>query len=372
MATHDIALSPLIMSEEGREDSFAYAPIVTSHQGVLNKVQSTISIDSQSRLRLCLTVPHGVAVACLFTLCALTVFVFHRENGQQLKPEDIIRRSAFVYLVGPGSNKTHINDLGYSLKKLNQFFNSRRRYRIIVAHDDIAPVVQGRLQAVSVTPVEFRKLELPGSPSLNMTLQEVVSQRETIRKRDPLGHQKLIRFWAYTAALADTTKTSVFADVDYIVRLDTDSAFMAPVTRDFVYDFVKSKAQYAYKSTGQDCCGNRTATLKKLARSYVKMNGIRPRSIDHWARVIHPRSNDCLPMFESDLEVLNLRFFRSHSGIQSWIHSVDANGGIFNHLWTDSTLRYLTVALYAAPEKIVKLDAIPYVHPHMRGHSSRL
>lgn len=324
------------------------------NNSTFEKSPSTNGETWRTRLRICCTIPHATVLFSLINLSVFVVATIYSENAHKLKVDELSQRCAIVYLAP--SNNTNINNLGVSLKSLNLHFKSDMKYRIVILHEDIPPVVQGRLQTLSEMSLQFTKINLPRYP--NVTTSDHLSMNHS--SKDAVL-QAVTRFWFYTAMLSDSDKSGL-AGIDYIVRLDPNSAFTAPIPHDFVKNFVVSGAQYGYQAINEDCIMNRTKDLKQLAISYVDLNGITPRSMDLWSPITRSGENPCLPYFKGPFEVINMRFFRSHSGIQAWIHVVDSNGGITRHQWRDASLRYLTVSLYATPEKLVRYSekAVPY------------
>lgn len=320
--------------------------------------------DWHSRTKIFLTAPHALF---LFTLIVLTVCIIvtvRAETSRQLKSDRLAQRCAFVYLAP--ANVTNIGNLAASLKSLNSQGKFDFKYKIIIVHENIPPVTQGRLQAVSEAPLQFRHFTL--RPRIDITHTDKTRSNNAVGCDDTKRSKKLFcehsaRFWFYTAVTNDPIKLSPLKDIDYVVRLDSNWELKDKVKRDFFNDFVLSGAQYGYyQQIGQDCTPNATTSLKHLATSYVELNGITPRSVNLWTKIAHTPASLCLPYFHPRLEVLNLRFFRSHSGIQDWIRVVDTNGGIYSEGWKDHVLRFITVSLYAAPEKIVRYDTkiIPF------------
>lgn len=311
------------------------------------------------RMKFFWNLPHFVA---LFSLLVLVVYIsisVKVENARQVRTENLAQRCAFVYLVS--SNKSDITNLGHSIQTLNKYSGFRMPYKVVVVHENIPPVVQGRVQALSEAPIHFRQFALDGPSTLNLS-----NEVSTFYKRSPWGYQKMIRFWFYSAILVDPARSAPLNDLDYIVRMDADTALTSRVSRDIIKDFALFGAQYGYQKISQDCEGNFTVGLRELAESFIEINGITPRSQKLWSLLTNSKKG-CVPKFENHFEVMNVRFFRSHAGIQDWIKVVDANGGIFRHRWGDAALRFITVALYAAPEKVIKFDDVPCGHPHRMG-----
>lgn len=333
-----------------------YAPLPSSEQeedvAEVEPPQHYSEETCLSRLSIIVSIPHLIAFLSLLVLSVYVAIVVHSETARQLRSEDLAHRCAFVYLVT--SNRSDLDNLGFSLQSLNNYYNVGVNYRIIIVHEDIPPVVQGRLQALSEAPLQFREfqLETPLHLNLSESVNSSIVQTSTKWKR-----QSMIRFWFYITALAEPSKSRIFKDIDYIVRLNADSAIKGEISRDIIKDFVVKGMQYGYQKIGKDCNENVTFGLRQLAESYVELNGISPRSEDLWTSLVETKPGDCVPKFENHFEVINLRFFHSHSGIQDWIKVVEANGGIYRHRWGDGVLRYITIALYAAPEKLISYGA---------------
>lgn len=320
-----------------------------------------------SRSSIVFTIPHLIALVSLLILGAYVVITIRSETARQQSSDDFARRCAFVYLVA--SNKTNVDNLGFSLQSLNKYVRVETNYRIMIVHEDIPPVVQGRLQSLSEASLHFHEFNLKGPSDFNNSGTLPIHNGEDARKKS----QDMIRFWFYSAMLPEPSKAGLFAEIDYIVRLDSDYAFTGQISTDFLKDFARSGMQYGYRRIGEECNWNKTYSLRHLAESYVELNGISPRSEDLWNSLVTTKRGECLPKFENYFEVINLRFFKSHSGIQDWIKVVDTNGGIYRDGWDDSVLRFVTVALYAAPEKLVAYETstIPYSNSQRDGRTNQ-
>lgn len=316
-----------------------------------------------SRFHVFATFPHLAALCALVILIIYAILNVNAEKARHEEAESMQQRCAFVYLAN--ENRSDIENLKFSLKALNKNFKAAKRYEIVIVHENIPPVVQGKLQSISEARLDFRAYTLTQPKELNLS-----DEVPTFTRRARWSYQNMVRFWFYTAMFAEPTKKGLLSDLDYIVRLDSDSAFTGSIKRDFIREFVVSGAQYGYYRLGQDCRRNMSYGLRELAESYIELNGIKPRSTNLWKKVLETEPGGCIPAFDNHMEVLNMRFFRSHSGIQDWIRLVDSNGGIYKHGWGGAVLRFVTIALYAAPEKLVRYDneSIPYRHPHRMGN----
>lgn len=314
--------------------------ITASHQ---SSAESSISFSPSTwreRASLCYTLPHLAALVSLLTLSVVVAHRLRLEAHRHKEASLFAERCAFTYLVSV--NQTNLSDLGHSLKSFNRHFVPLP-YRILVLHDGLPPVAQGKLQALSEAPLLFRYLQY----TVNRTRHQVGIQ----------GPQNRTHFWSYLAL----RQNDYLADIDFLIRLEPNTMFTRKISSDFVLSFVAHGMQYAYPSHHQDCKPNVTQSLKELAVSYVDLNGIQPRNVPFWNTILRPSSNSCMPYFNNHFELINLRFFRTHSGVQDWIRAIETHGGVFHNGWHDGLLRYVTVALYAAPSKTVKYgtDLVP-------------
>lgn len=299
-----------------------------------------------------MTFPHLIFFISAAILGVFIVITIRKESYRQLKADKLALRCAFVYLVP--SCLINIRNLGSSIQSINRFLAFDFKYKIIIIHEDMPPLSQGRLQAVSEAPLHFRQVVLRPTKTYSNPSNST-DKVQNLLKTQRLAAQHVARFWVHSALLNEP-KASVFADIDYVVRLDQNWAFTAPISRDFVQDFVLSGAQYGhFQQIGRDCSQDKNMSLRRLATSYIELNGISPKGGDLWRSIGNPKPA-CLPFFNTQLELINLRFFRSHSGVQDWIRVLDANGGIYSKAWGDNILRYITVALFAASDKVVKYD----------------
>lgn len=290
----------------------------------------------RSRLQIIYTLPHLIALISLSLLALFIALSLYTESDETFSTPS---RIAFLYLA---HTQTSIQNLAHSLQTLNQHA-ARMQYPIFILHTNLTPVSKGKLQSLSEAQLTFRHFHIIQHEKSNATL--------TLNQ---LSMRAISRFWFQAILL----KTSIFSHFDYIIRLDPHAAFVADIRTDFMQTFIAKGLQYAYATKTHTCNGNATS-VRALATSYVELNGISPRAAQLWSAMIR---GVCVPAFGGAFEIMNLRFFRSHSGIRDWIGLVDTNGGIWREGWTDDVLRYVTVALYAAPDKVVRydLDVVPY------------
>ncbi|CAN8072523.1 unnamed protein product [Agarophyton chilense] len=308
------------------------------HSSTLSFAQSTW----RQRASLCYTLPHLAAFLSILTLCIVIAFRLREEASDQKEALHLSERCAFAYVASV--NHTNFSNLGHSLKSFNLHFGPLP-YKLLILHDGLPPVEQGKLQSLSEAPVIFRPLQ----QTFNRTITHI--KLETKHNRT--------RFWSYLAL----RQNEYLSDIDFLVRLEPHAAFTKKAKYDFVRSFVANRMQYGYASLGRECTPNITQSLRELALTYVELNGIRPRNEQLWNAILKANTDPCIPVFSHHFEIINLRFFRTHSGIQDWIRVLETHGRIFHNDWYDGLLRYATVALYAAPTKTVQYspDRVPFM-----------
>jgi Glycolipid 2-alpha-mannosyltransferase len=281
---------------------------------------------------------HGPFYNFLHYLTAAAMLVLF-TCGYQMNKADALRASeskstlstAFVYLAA--SDPNDLQNLIYSLRNLDENYNARARRRVVIVHESITSAEQNELQSYFSGHLEFRQvsLDLPEELYERYNLSSIDPQ---FTKRGKWSYQNMCRFWWFSA-MAENSK-SPLADVDILIRLDTDSAFsLGPIQRDFVQDFIDAKRRYGYIRIQKECddtAGKELAkSLKQFAVQYVEMNSIRPKSSEFWSRVLRQWHTSCIPSFANHFEIIDLRYWRTHQGMKDWRDVVEKNGGIYTH-----------------------------------------
>lgn len=305
---------------------------------------------------------HYVAAFSLIVLIGHVVYISKWDDIQVSESKSSLS-TAFVYLAA--SEDSDISNLRFSLEHLDKAYNSNAGHRVVILHDSLNTSTQNLLQNDFPTHLEFKEvnLKLPIELEKKYNLSALTPPQT---KRGKWSYQNMCRFWFS----AMTSKQSPLADVDVMVRLDTDSAFsQGSIERDFVADFIGGNRRYGYTRMEKECDiddKDSAQTLKAMLLQYVKMNAITPKSVDLWNKVLQQEKTKCLSKFENSFEIIDLKFWRSHPGIQDWRAVVEENGGIYRNGWGDGQLRYATVAMHVRPSELVQISKrrLMYRHPH--------
>jgi hypothetical protein len=88
--------------------------------------------------------------------------------------------------------------------------------------------------------------------------------------------------------------------------------------------------------------------LRAFVTDYVKYFGIRPRNSDAWREAF---DGDSVAGYYNNLEIMDVSFWM-RSEVQHFVQFVDASWGIYSYRWGDAPLRYLALALFAAPREV--------------------
>lgn len=290
-----------------------------------------------------------------------------QADAQRVSQSRSMLSTAFVYLAS--SEPKDLRNLAFSLRSLDENYNSNAGHRVIIAHESISLAAQNELQNNSTSHLEFREVSIK-LPEVLYDHYNLSSIDPPFSKREKWSYQNMCRFWF--TGIMDDTKKSPFVDIDILIRLDTDSAFsMGELDRNFVADFIGGRRRYGYLRVEKECDtdGKDLArSLRQMATTYVDLNSIHPKSLDLWSQVLRQKGS-CIPSFASHFEIIDLRFWRTHQGLLDWRDVVEKNGGIYTHGWGDGQLRFMAAAMHLGPSELVHIpkSRLFYQHPHNMG-----
>ena len=327
---------------------------------------SNHQLSFSKRLQICLTLPHGAALLSLIFLFCHVVWIIRLDTITQAESEAFARRCAFVY--NAPNNHVNFSRFRKSLTSLNTHFKYNLPYHVIIIHHSIPPVTRGHLQAASEKLISFRHLKQQQRQQQFYTVgitntsafvitdhlsRKLEKNSISLVKSNPdtgINNWSLIQF-------IQLCRGHILSDIDYIVQLKTDGIFKSQVKKDFIQTFAQDQYQYAYQTISNECTANKVSNISKLTQSYVELNGIIPRNTHLWLQFSKATNRDCIPKFTGHFQVLNLRFIRSHTGIQDWIRLVEKNHVLFSSPADVGILHFITMALYSVTDKVAKYDS---------------
>jgi len=153
-------------------------------------------------------------------------------------------------------------------------------------------------------------------------------------------------------------------DIEYYLRLDTDSRFWQPITYDLFKYMKTHNLAYGFRAKPHEdkCCSN---YLAAFIYKYIKSNESNYRlstesghpvrlssEIDWISNLTEPSLSTPLPqqmlMYYNNFEIVNVKQFRDDPSVWRWLHHVWLQGaeGIYRHRWGDALVRYYTVHMF--------------------------
>jgi hypothetical protein len=109
--------------------------------------------------------------------------------------------------------------------------------------------------------------------------------------------------------------------------------------------------------------------FKKFVEDFVRTNAITPKNQDEykgaytmWGRP--PEQLFTMYTFDNNFEAGSMPFFRRND-LLLWRKAVMDTGCIYTQRWGDAPLRFMTMAIFAAPEEVIHRRSlnIRYCHP---------
>eukprot|EP01065_Artemidia_motanka_P013162 TRINITY_DN17257_c0_g1_i1.p1 TRINITY_DN17257_c0_g1~~TRINITY_DN17257_c0_g1_i1.p1 ORF type:complete len:449 (+),score=61.63 TRINITY_DN17257_c0_g1_i1:62-1408(+) len=179
-------------------------------------------------------------------------------------------------------------------------------------------------------------------------------------RRMPLGYRRMIWFWTYVVLTLDCLK-----EFQWLLRLDTDSAFGSPVTTDPFAIMTARKGVYGYVAACFDS-PDYLFGLWHHVQWEMQVLKVGPRHLAEYVipascriRVKRERCRFPHPMFWTNFEVLDLDFWRRPTVLQ-FLEST--HRGVFYDRWGDAPIRAAAVGIFANPKEVVHLNHFTYVH----------
>ncbi len=179
-------------------------------------------------------------------------------------------------------------------------------------------------------------------------------------------------------------------DIEYYLRLDTDSRFWQPITYDLFRYMKTHNLAYGFRAKPHEdkCCSNNLAAfIYQYIKSNESNNRLSSESSEHnqtistestiklssemdWIlNLTDPALSTPLPqqmyMYYNNLEVVNVKQFRDDASVWRWLEHVWLQGaeGIYRHRWGDALVRYYTV--HMSPQlhsRLVRFCDLDYQH----------
>jgi hypothetical protein len=159
------------------------------------------------------------------------------------------------------------------------------------------------------------------------------------------------------------------AQYDYLIRMDDDSTFTAPIQVNLVQELIRHHAVYAYAVDSNDIAECHTGAEDFLRRYKFGPERSRlPIGPNHFKfrnENLDWYSENELDVMNCNFEVLDLAYFRHPHYKQYWEAVNKANLFIASRLG-DHQVKTMYLSLLEPPDRILCFADLPYEHPWMR------
>jgi len=245
------------------------------------------------------------------------------------------------------------------------FYRQFPLYDILVFHDDLLPADKDTLQsAVPDMPLRFISIRLRTPPHLNeVVIPDIVPHCSP--GSSTLGYRHMVMFHAAGIHAYLFDPDNGYSDVEYILRLDDDSRFSAPIGYDLFRFMRVNNMSYGFVNVVPDDPGcvqglwNHSYTfIKEAVNSGIYIN---PKNVDlffnHWeeGKVVY-----------NNFEISRASIWRSPLW-RAFFDSVDKSGRVYTHRWGDAPLHTIFVLLGIPSSAVHVFGDIAYSHPPFAG-----
>lgn len=156
---------------------------------------------------------------------------------------------AVVYFL---TQKSRLSRMQTALRSFSEHFHSQHpHYPVLIFHDDLEPDQQTAMQrSVPQMSLTFIRIQLRVPPHLDSTLvPEMVSHCSP--NSSTIGYRHMIMFHATGVHRYLMDKKNGYSDTEFLLRLDDDSLFSAPVGYDMFKLMRENNFSYGFVNTVQ-------------------------------------------------------------------------------------------------------------------------
>jgi hypothetical protein len=151
------------------------------------------------------------------------------------------------------------------------------------------------------------------------------------------------------------------SNLDFVMRLDSDSEIKSTIKEDLFAVMAIRHLVYAYKI---DSFESRdfgvTDGLAGFTRAYIQAHDLTPKNPGN---ILNLPYDGSMPAFYNNFEIISVPFLKS-APVRNFVNVIDKSDMIYRKRWGDAPIRYLTMSIFAEPEKIWKInrDVFHYCH----------
>jgi hypothetical protein len=298
-------------------------------------------------------------------------------GGEGGREGALASRAAVVYLTSDAVDD--VVDLCHSLRLLRRhFFALHGRYPVIVLHDGLSAAHAARIRDAAGAAVSLHVVEVELRAAARRWQEMANGSHAAIRRfsqapQHGLGYRSMCRFFAGPLVHLEITHT---LNLEYLLRLDTDSFFPAALPFDpFVY-VAGRRAVYGYVTTALEepamaeglLSLMQTAAVTGRGESSSAARSVPSASVASAETLLESgalgggaRGHWDGTFYYNNFELLYLPFFRAPA-YRELFDTLDASGGFFAKRWGDGPVRTLALGMLARADQVVKLEGLPYWH----------
>jgi hypothetical protein len=239
-----------------------------------------------------------------------------------------------------------VAELKECLRSVYKYMTSCHQYSVVIFHENFSDALQADIAAASRNHVIFERVTLAAPADFDL------SQPSPWNKRSKWGYMHMIRFF-----FKSVFDHPAVRDLDYYMRMDTDSRLTAPVTKDPFRLMMKRSLEYGYcKMTTDEYFVD---GMWDAYDAYAKKEHHKPQARE-FSSPATATARSKLPIFYNNFEIVHVPWYRSGK-VQGWINHVDRSHKIYTHRWGDAGLRYLTALLFLTDTQAAQLP-VTYTH----------
>jgi alpha 1,2-mannosyltransferase len=258
---------------------------------------------------------------------------------------------AVIHFLTP-DRPNELKEIQFALRSLWDNFNKDHGYPVIIFHDGLSAASRGLL--VSVVPEQLIWFAYVDA------FADVPVEHEARLKRQVMqhshGYRHAIRWRSGPMFLEPAMQA-----FDYGMTLDTDSYFPAPLDIDPFEKMHAEKRVAMFPHLGRELASVVVNFLQYFL-IYCKLHNLDPRRSQLISRLVETNFKWYQQVFELDIEVLDLKFFRDPAGAyQDFFRFMDSTGGFRLYRWGNNPFRTFAVGLFLTDEEVLHLR-VPYAH----------
>ena len=256
-------------------------------------------------------------------------------------------KAVIVYL--SRSQARDISDLKRSLSLLDENFNNRFKYPVLIFHEDFDDELMEDIRKSTYSNLRFEKIRFEIPTFLN--IKEIPKAVYVNDTPFSLGYRHMCRFMSVPIFQHPAVK-----NYDYLWRLDTDSFLLDKIDYD-VFELMKSNDYiYGYLTIWKDE-KDAVKGLWDATKQFLKENNIKPTFLNKFI------SNETWDMsyYYTNFEISKIDFWLS-DGPLNYFNYLDRIGGTYKYRWGDHVIHLLMLSIFAQEDQIHKFSDIAYQH----------